>query len=122
MLTLIGSGLVPGRAGEFKLGDRALKVPAGFTIEPVAGPPLNGGGLDHVQVAALLTASDPDLKETGSWIIGRHPEWAGALADFFRDRLIKGKLTVVDQAELERQLARFAAAPAIQSLAGRAHH
>lgn len=40
MLTLIGSSLVPGRAGEFKLGDRALKVPAGFTIEPVAGPPL----------------------------------------------------------------------------------
>src|SRR5271157_4532630 len=39
-LTLIGSSLVPGRAGEFKLGDRTLKVPAGFTIEPVAGPPL----------------------------------------------------------------------------------
>ena len=44
----------------------------------------------------------------------------GALAGFFRDRLIKGKLTAADQAELERQLARFAAAPAIQSLlAGR---
>ena len=28
------------RAGEFKLGDRTLRVPAGFTIEPVAGPPL----------------------------------------------------------------------------------
>ncbi|MGA7501769.1 MAG: hypothetical protein WBX00_33980 [Isosphaeraceae bacterium] len=40
MMTLIGSSLVPGRAGEFKLGDRTLKVPAGFTIEPVAGPPL----------------------------------------------------------------------------------
>src|SRR5271157_2640354 len=39
-LSLIGSSLVPGRAGEFKLGDRTLKVPAGFTIEPVAGPPL----------------------------------------------------------------------------------
>ena len=40
MLSPIGFSLVPGRAGEFKLGDRTLKVPAGFTIEPVAGPPL----------------------------------------------------------------------------------
>ena len=77
---------------------------------------MNGGGLDPVQVASLLTASDPELKETASWIIGRHPEWAVALAGFFRDRLIKGKLTAVEQAELERQLARFATAPAIQSL------
>ncbi len=82
----------------------------------VALDQMNGGGLDPEQVAALLTASDPDLKETASWIVGRHPEWAGALAGFFRDRLIKGKLAAVDQAELERQLARFAAAPAIQSL------
>ncbi len=40
MLILNGSSLVPGRGGEFKLGERTLKVPAGFTIEPVAGPPL----------------------------------------------------------------------------------
>ena len=86
----------------------------------VALDQMNGGGLDPVQVASLLTASDPELKETASWIISRHPGWAGALAGFFRDRLIEGKLTAVDQAELERQLARFAAAPAIQSLlAGR---
>jgi HEAT repeat protein len=77
---------------------------------------MNGGGLDPVHVAALLTASNPDLKETASWIIGRHPEWAGALAGCFRDRLIKGKLTAVDQAEFERRLASFVAAPAIQSL------
>jgi putative membrane-bound dehydrogenase-like protein len=77
---------------------------------------MDGGGLDPRQVAALLTASDPNLKEAASWIIGRHPEWADALVNCFRDRLIEGKLTAGDQAELERQLARFAAAPAIQSL------
>ena len=32
--------LTPGRAGEFKLGERTLKVPGGFVIEPMAGPPL----------------------------------------------------------------------------------
>ncbi len=82
----------------------------------VALDQMNGGRLDPVQLATLLTATDPALKEVASWIIGRHPEWAGALAGFFGDRLIKGNLTAVDQAELERQLARFAAAPAIQSL------
>ena len=40
ILALIGSDLVFWRRGEFKLGDRTFKVPAGFTIEPVAGPPL----------------------------------------------------------------------------------
>ena len=37
MLIWTGSSLVPGRAGEFKLGDRTLRVPEGFTIERVAG-------------------------------------------------------------------------------------
>ncbi len=72
--------------------------------------------LDPAKVAGLLTAGDPDLKEASSWIIGRHPEWAGALAGFFRDRLIKGGLSPAEQAELERSLARFAAAPEIQTL------
>ena len=92
------------------------RVPRTRRAALIALDQMNGGGLDPAQVAALLTAGDTDLKETASWIIGRHPEWAGALAGFFRDRLIKGKLTAADQAELERQLARFAAAPAIQSL------
>ncbi len=77
---------------------------------------MNGGGLDPLRVAGLLTSNDSELRETASWIIGRHREWAGALSGFLRDRLSKGKLAAADQAELERQLARFAAAPAIQSL------
>ena len=34
------AGLTPVGAEEFKLGDRTLKVPGGFTIERIAGPPL----------------------------------------------------------------------------------
>ncbi len=40
VMTLTGACFVTSRGGEFKLGDRTLRVPAGFTIEPVAGPPL----------------------------------------------------------------------------------
>jgi putative membrane-bound dehydrogenase-like protein len=87
----------------------------------VAIDQMDGGKLDPQQVAGLLTSGDAGLKETASWIIGRHPEWAGALAGFFRDRLKHGEPPAAEQAELERQLARFAAAPAIQALlAGRA--
>ncbi len=77
---------------------------------------MDQGGLDSQQVAGYLSSSDASLKETASWIIGRHPEWAGALAGFFGNRLKSGKLSVAEQTELERQLARFASAPQIQSL------
>ena len=77
---------------------------------------MDRGGLKSEQVAEYLSSSDASLKETASWIIGRHSEWAGALAGFFGDRLKNGKLSVAEQAELERQLARFASAPPIQSL------
>ena len=77
---------------------------------------MDGGGLDPQQVAAAAGRRRPGLKETASWIVGRHPEWAGALAGFLRERLTKGDLPAAERAELERQLARFAAAPAIQAL------
>jgi putative membrane-bound dehydrogenase-like protein len=77
---------------------------------------MDKGGLHPEQVAALLTAGDPNLRDTASWIIGRHPEWAGALAGFFRDRLTKGGLKPADQADFERHLARFSSAPEIQRL------
>jgi putative membrane-bound dehydrogenase-like protein len=77
---------------------------------------MEGGKLEPLSVAALLTASDRELKETASWIVGRHPEWAGALAGFLRDRLLRADLAGSDRVELERQLARFAAAPEIQAL------
>ena len=38
MLLTVGAGSVCG--SEFKIGDRTLRAPAGFVIEPVAGPPL----------------------------------------------------------------------------------
>ncbi len=41
---------------------------------------MDGGRLDARSVAGLLASSDPGLKEAASWIVGRHPEWAGELA------------------------------------------
>ena len=48
----------------------------------------------------------PGLKETASWIVGRHPEWAGELAGVLGERLARIDLSAADRAELERQLGR----------------
>ena len=78
---------------------------------------MKGGGLDPDAVAPLLASSVPALKETASWIAGRHPEWGGALAGFLRGRLEKaGDLSEAERAELRDQLARLAPSVAVQGL------
>ena len=59
---------------------------------------------------------DPVLKETASWIAGRHPEWGPRLAGFFRLRLEDKSLTSKDRDDLQHQLARFAKNGDIQAL------
>ena len=82
----------------------------------VALDEMDGAGVDPLGVAALLDSADSNLKEAASWIIGRHPEWAKALAGFLRDRLMKEGLAAAASADLEKQLTRFAKATEIQEL------
>jgi putative heme-binding domain-containing protein len=78
------------------------------------------GKLEAAQVAKELTSPDPSLKGAAWWIAGRHPDWGGAVASFFRARLAEAGLTGRERDELAGQLARFAKSPAIQELlAGR---
>lgn len=79
---------------------------------------MDGGKLEPRKVADLLASTDPEVKETASWIIGRHPDWAEALVDFFRDRLKREDLAEADRADLERQLAGNAASAGVQELLG----
>jgi len=64
----------------------------------------------------LLASRDPVLQQTASWVASHHPEWGGALAGYFRDRLASQDLTDADRAELEHQLAQFARSDSIQQL------
>jgi len=82
----------------------------------VALDQMDGGGLDPQFVAGLLAASEPVLQETASWIVGRHREWADALAGVLGERLVRTDLTTAGRTELERQLGRFAQAAPIQQL------
>jgi putative heme-binding domain-containing protein len=77
---------------------------------------MDGGKLDVKTVATELSSTDPALKETAVWIVGRHPEWGGDLAEYLRSRLAMKNLTPADREELVGLLAKFAAAPAVQEL------
>src|SRR5205814_2506035 len=82
----------------------------------VALDQMEGGGLDPKFVARLLASHEPALRETASWIVGRHREWADALAGVLGARLDRADLPAAERAELERQLGRFAQAAPIQQL------
>ncbi|HEX3449094.1 MAG TPA: HEAT repeat domain-containing protein, partial [Isosphaeraceae bacterium] len=82
----------------------------------VALDQMDGGGLDPKFVAALLASPEPDMKETASWIIGRHVDWAVELAGVLGERLWRIDLPPAERTDLERQLGRFAQAAPIQRL------
>ena len=75
-----------------------------------------GGGLEAGTVAKDLAAAHPALKETASWIVGRHPDWGTELAGLFREKLRAKEIQVAEQQELVRQLARLSRTAAVQDL------
>jgi putative membrane-bound dehydrogenase-like protein len=82
----------------------------------VALDQMNWGRLDSRFVAALLASRDPELKLVAAWVIGRHREWAGALAGVLGERLDRSLLPAAERTELEHQLGRFAQSAPIQAL------
>ncbi len=75
-----------------------------------------GTSLKVDTVARELNSPQPLMKETASWIVGRHPEWGDALAGFLRDRLAAKKPAAAEREELSNQLARFAGSAAVQEM------
>jgi len=70
--------------------------------------------LEYRTVVPLLSSTEPELSDTAEWIAGRHPEWGGALASYFRKSL--KDVAAHDADGLARKLGRFVADPAIQDL------
>jgi putative heme-binding domain-containing protein len=75
-----------------------------------------GDGLDPQMIAGLLGSSEPVIRETAAWIVGRHPEWGDALAAYLRSQLVASGLSAAEAGELEGHLARFARSAAVQDL------
>ncbi len=77
---------------------------------------MDEAGLTAEVVAPLLGSKDPVVRQAASWVAGHHPDWGGALAGFFRERLTATNLTDAESAELQHQLGQFARAPDMQNL------
>ena len=84
----------------------------------VALDQMDGSRLRPETVAAELASKETVLKQTATWIVGRHPEWGATLAGFLGDRLRAERLTAAEADELSGLLARFAGARSIQDLLG----
>ena len=86
-------------------------------ITLIALDQMPGGNLQPVETAALLGDTEPLIRETAAWVVGRHPEWGNALAGYLASRLKKLGTNADDAAEVESLLARFAGAKDVQELA-----
>ena len=51
---------------------------------------MDGGDLKPTEVTPFLSAADEPLRTAANWILGRHPEWGGELAGWFREQLTTG--------------------------------
>ena len=77
---------------------------------------MDGGGLKPEVVAPLLAAPDPALRETATWIAGRHAEWGGRLAGRSASGSRPSVFRPDQRSALEHLLARLASAAPIQEL------
>jgi putative membrane-bound dehydrogenase-like protein len=93
----------------------AAESPAARRAALIALDQMEGGGLKPEALIPFLSSPDAAVRDAASWIVPRRPEWGGALAGYFRERLAAG-VQGEARAELERQLARLAKDGAIQDL------
>ncbi len=77
--------------------------PANQRAALIALDQMDGGDLKPTEVTPFLSASDEPLRTAASWILGRHPEWGGELAGWFREQLTAAN----DAARLEALNARL---------------
>ena len=142
LLGMIGSGTdVPAlRKALARDNDRALDHALTYALVSIADPGATAEGLsaehprvrrasmvaldqmgaadrlDPAQVAAWMSDPDAGLRASAAWVVGRHPEWGGSLASFFKSKLQQADLSPEARLALTQQLASLAAGEAIQDL------
>ncbi len=77
---------------------------------------MRDGKLPASAVTPLLASTNPVLKDTANWIVGRHGDWASALAGFFEERFKASDLNASEVVEFQVQLRPFTKNPAIGKL------
>lgn len=77
---------------------------------------MDQGGLQPEDVVLHLNSIEPAVRSGALWVAKHHPEWGGALAGYFKERLAAKGLSDADSMELQQQLGSFARSPEIQKL------
>jgi putative heme-binding domain-containing protein len=100
----------PTRAGLAADGPGAVRA-ALFALDQMPG-----GGLTPEAAVAALGSREPSVRETGAWLLERHPEWDAAVAAYLASRFEKEPFSKNDAEELRALLVRFASRPAVRDL------
>jgi len=79
---------------------RADDQPAARHTALIALDQIDGGQLEPIDAVPLLTATEPLLRQTAAWIVDHHPEWGGALIDYFREQLSDPRLATAAGGDL----------------------
>lgn len=82
----------------------------------VALDQMKQGALQAAAVMHLMRHDHDMLRLTAAWIAGHHPEWGGMLAGHFKERLAQPPAKGAARLALEKQIAKLAGSPDIQSL------
>jgi putative membrane-bound dehydrogenase-like protein len=73
---------------------------------------MDNGAVPAEVVAGSLSATDPALRQTATWIASRHAEWGAALADALAERIGASQ----DDPQFVRQLGRLARSERISAM------
>lgn len=75
---------------------------------------MDNSPLQSVHLQPFLASPDPQLQETGMWVLRHHPDWTGVLTDYIASRLSKGAPHEDEMVEIEDLLITFCGNPIIQ--------
>jgi putative membrane-bound dehydrogenase-like protein len=91
-----------------------VKRAAMIALDQMAGD----NNLKPDSIVEALSSSDAQLRDTASWIAGRHAEWGAHLASAF-EKQMRQELTPDDRGQLRLQLAKLAKSAEIQAILGK---
>ena len=106
------------RSGDVKPLEKALSSTNAHAHRAalIALDQMPDGNLKPEQVTPLLTSTNALLKQAANWIVSHHPEWAGALGGFLKERLAVPSQSDSERAEVQQQLTQFIRDASVQAI------
>lgn len=75
---------------------------------------MNLSNLTAEKISPYLASGDSLIQSTAVWVLGHHPEWAGAMVNYIESRMRKPVLSSNDESQLGEILVSFCGNPVMQ--------